>query len=240
MIWTICRRDLIFFFSTPLAWLVLFAWCLIINFIFYVFDLLPAFGSPTYQPLFYDSVNLGTKILVLLAPALTMNSFALERSQGTMQLLQTVPVREWQLLLGKFLSCWVMLLTLVLATLPQIIVLYFVSSLHCPSLCAAYLGYFLLSGLFAAIGVWISLIVDSPIAAYVLTFGAIIFLFLIGFLSEYDGIVGSIGHFLGLGSRLEGFISGNLSLGQIVFFICLIGVFLSFSITALRARRIYG
>ena len=240
MIWTICRRDLLYFFTTPLAWLVLMSWTLLINAIFFFFDLQPALTNPSYQPLFINSLSWGTKILFLLAPAITMNSFALERSQGTIQLLQTVPIREWQLLLGKFLSCWLMLLTLVAATLIQIIILYFVSDIHVPSLIAGYLGYILLSALFAAIGVWISLLVDSPIAAYVLTFGAIMILFLLGSFGATDSLLGNIGSFIGLTERFSAFMSGDLKLGCVVYFISMCGIFLLLAHGALRARRLHG
>lgn len=240
MIWTVCRRDLIYFFSTPLAWLVLMAWCLIINIAFYFFDVRPAHGAASYHPLFTASIQIGSLILSFLAPALTMNSFALERSQGTIQLLQTVPIKEWQLLLGKFLSCWLMLLTLVAATLIQIIILFFISDVHGPSLYAAYIGYILLSALFAAIGVWMSLLVDSPIAAYVLTFGVIILLFLFGSLAQSEGILGEIGSFIGINTRFRGFVTGDVQLGNIAYFICLSTIFLLLAFGALRARRIHG
>lgn len=241
MIWTICRRDLTYFFTTPLAWLVLLAWTALINLIFYFSDLLPALTTPSYSPLYHNSISWGTRILVLLAPALTMNSFAQERNQGTMELLQTVPIREWELLLGKFFSCWLMLMTLVAATLIQIIILFFISSIHAPSLLAGYISYALLCALFASIGVWISLLVDSPIAAYVLTFAMVMLLFLIGlFLSAQGELLNSIGSFIGLNQRLGELISGDMRLGNVFYFICMSLLFLLLAHGALKARRMHG
>ncbi len=240
MIWNICRRDLIYFFTTPLAWLVLMAWTAVINLVFYWLDFAPAFTRPSTYPIFYYSINTGVHFLVLLAPALTMNSFAQERSQGTIQLLQTVPIREWELIIGKFLSCWIMLLTLILATFIQIIVLYFVSEIHGPSLLSGYLGYISLSALLASIGIWISLLVDSPIAAYVLTLGVIAILFLIGWASDGDDVLSALGDFFGISSRIRSFLSGNVTLGSFLYFIGMAFIFLILAHGALRARRIHG
>ena len=102
------------------------------------------------------------------------------------------------------------------------------------------LGYFLLSALFAAIGVWISLLVDSPIAAYVLTFGVIILLFLLGSMAQAESVMGNIGSFVGINARFRGFISGDIQLGNIVYFFSFTGVFLLLAYGALRARRVHG
>ncbi|NRA40267.1 MAG: ABC transporter permease [Planctomycetes bacterium] len=204
-------------------------------------DLRPAIGAQQNSPLFLNSMYTGYMFLTLIAPAITMNSFALERSQGTMQLLQTVPIKEWQLVGGKFLASWIMLSSLVLATLVQPICLYFISEVHVYPLMAGYLGYIGLCLLFSSIGIWISLLVDSPIAAYVLTFGCIMLLHLFGLYSNgEEGILNSIGSFIGLGPRMNTFLSGDLQLGGILYFVGLSLVLLTLCHGALRARRIHG
>lgn len=241
MIWAICRRDLIYFFTTPLAWIVIMAWTLLINVVFYMGDLRPAIGTQQNAPLFLNSMYTGYMFLTLLAPALTMNSFALERSQGTMQLLQTVPIKEWQLIGGKFLASFIMLATLVASTLIQPLCLYFISEVHVYPLLAGYIGYLGLCVLFSSIGIWVSLLVDSPIAAYVLTFGCIMMLHLFGLYSDADpGILNSIGSFVGLGPRMSTFLNGDLQLGSMLYFISLSCVLLILCHGAMRARRIHG
>jgi ABC-2 type transport system permease protein len=175
-------------------------------------------------------------MLSLLAPAITMTSFAQERIQGTMQLLLTVPVREHHLVLGKFLAAFLVLASLVAATLVQPAILLMVSTVHGPHLAAGYLGLLLVCALFAALGVWISLLVDSPIAAYVLTFGAIAVLILIG-ISLHGG---PLGEALGLNERIAHFIRGEVRLGGVAYFAASTAACLLMAHGALLARRIHG
>ena len=105
--------------------------------------------------------------LIFLAPALTMNAFTAEKVQGTEQLLLTVPITERQLVLGKYLAILGMFSSLLVMTLIQPVLLYFVSDNGGMQLLAAYAGFILLITLLGALGAWISMLVDSPVAAYV-------------------------------------------------------------------------
>jgi ABC-2 type transport system permease protein len=238
-LWAICRRDVVAAFSTPLAWLVLACWTFLVNAIFvYTLHVVYQEGS-SGQPLFVNSLSLGIFFLTLLAPAITMNSFASERVQGTMQLLLTVPIREHQMLLGKFAAAFLILLSLVAAMLVQPLLLLFISEIHVAHVAAGYLGMVLSCAFFAALGVWISLLVDSPVAAYVLTFGAIMILQLVGIGGD-DGPLGPIGRAIGLHQRSSGFFTGQVRLGDALYFICGTSVFLVLAHASLTARRVHG
>ena len=177
--------------------------------------------------------------LSLLAPAVTMTSFAAERVQGTMQLLLTAPIREHQLVLGKFLASFLVLAALVASTLVQPLILLFISEVHPAQLCAGYLGLLLECAFFAALGCWISLLVDSPVAAYVLSFGAICVLMLIGLVGQ-DGALRPLAEALGLGNRVGPFFHGDVRLGNIVYFLGGTAGCLVLAHGALCARRIHG
>ena len=239
VIWAICRRDLVAAFTTPLAWLVLACWTLLTNGMF-TRTLDVVHGTTGAElPLFVDAMHLGVFFLALLAPAITMASFAAERVQGTMQLLLTVPIREHQLVLGKFLAAFLVLAALVAATLIQPLILIVISQVNVPHLLAGYLGLLLECVLFAALGVWISLLVDSPIAAYVLTFGAIAVLILVG-IAARDSWLHGAGEAIGLGERLSPFLAGEVRLGAVVYFLASGAGCLVLAHSALLARRING
>ena len=231
--WHIARRDLLAAFSTPLAWLVIACWTLLTNLLF--LRQIEAYhgtsGSP--EPLYLSPLSIGMLFLTLLAPALTMNSFAAERSQGTMQLLLTVPVREWHLVIGKFVA------SLALATLAQVIVLYVVSAIHIPQLLAGYCGFLLLAAFLSALGVWISLLVESPVVAYVLTFAVITVLYLVGVGSD-SGAMALVNRACGLMDRWSPFLAGEVVLANLVWFSAYIAGFLILAHAALSARRIHG
>jgi ABC-2 type transport system permease protein len=239
MIWSICRRDLIASFTAPMAWLVLACWSLLVNGVF-LWTLYNVHGTPGAQaPLYTTPLNWGVFFLVLLAPAVTMGSFTQERAQGTMQLLLTVPVREYQLVLGKFLAAFGVLLSLVVATLVQPLVLLFISEVALPHLLAGYCGLVLACALFAALGIWISLLVDTVIAAYVITFAAIAVLVLLGALGD-QGWYGAVGKAMGLAQRAGPFFRGELRLGNVAWFLGLAAGALVMAHSALSARRIHG
>jgi len=239
IVWAICRRDLVAAFTAPMAWLVLACWTMLVNgvFMWTLYKVHNTAGASV--PLFSTSFTWGVFFLVLLAPAITMGSFTQERAQGSMQLLLTVPIREWQLVLGKFCASFGVLLSLVVATAVQPITLLFVSEVHLPQLVAGYLGLVLACGLFAALGVWISLLVDTAIVAYVITFAAIAVLVMLGVLAG-PGWHGAIGEVMGLTSRSGPFFRGEVRLGGVVWFLSLTAGALVMAHAALTARRIHG
>ncbi|MBA3684641.1 MAG: ABC transporter permease subunit [Planctomycetes bacterium] len=239
-LWSIARRDLLAAFGSPLAWLVLACWAFVTNGWFVFLVLYPIHGTQgSEQPLFVDTLGVGVVLLTLLAPALTMNSFASERSQGTMQLLLTVPVREIHLVLGKFLAAWLILGALVAATFAQIAVLVLVSAIQVPHLVAGYLGLLLTCAFFAGLGVWISILVDSVVAAYVLTFGAIAVLLLVSAVGQV-GALGWINRGFSLMDRARPFFTGEIRLAGIAWFVAGTAAFLTLAHAALCARRIHG
>lgn len=237
IIWAICRRDAVAAFTTPLAWLVLACWTALIDtwFILVLHDLHGTAGSST-TPLFVDSLHLGAWLLVLLAPAITMTSFATERAQGTLQLLLTVPVQEHQIVIGKFLAAFTVIAALVAATLVLPLTLAVVSAVHGPQLVAGYLGLLLAGAFFAAVGIWISLLVDSPVAAYVLTFGVIAVLHMVGWMGATPGLQ-SVAEALGLGPRINPFFAGEVRLGGVAYLLCGTTAALLAAVQALRAKR---
>lgn len=238
-IYSIARRDLLQAFTTPLAWLVLACWCLLTNGVF-VWGLFQVHGTAgSGAPLFVNALYAGVFFLTLLAPALSMTSFSGERLQGTMQLLLTVPIKEWHLIAGKFLGVLGVLVALVCSTISHPLVLTFISAVNLPHLLAGYLGLLLACGLFAALGVWISLLVDTPIAAYVITFAVIAVLILLGLL-EQAAVFGPVGQAIGLTPRVGPFFRGEIRLGNVLFLLSATGGCLVLAHASLCARRIHG
>ncbi len=228
VIWAICRRDAVAAFTTPLAWLVLACWTALIDtmFVLVLHDVHGTAGAT--DPLFVDGLRLGGWLLVLLAPAITMTSFASERAQGTLQLLLTVPVREHQVVIGKFLAACAVVAALIAATAVLPLTLMLVSAVHAPQLAAGYLGLALAGAFYAALGVWISLLVDSPVAIAVLH--------LVGWTAATPGFQG-LAEAVGLGPRIAPFFAGEIRLGGVAYLACGTAAALLAAVQALRAKR---
>ena len=236
----LARRDLRAAAAAPLLWLILAAWLGVVHGAF-VLTLLNVHGrsGASATPLYVDALWWGGLVLALFAPALTMNSWASERSQGTWQLLMTVPQRELDLVLGKFLAAWGLMLVLLAATLGLPATLAVISDVSAPHAFACYVGLALLAAFLAALGTWIGLIVEGPVAAYVVTFGVVAVLWLAGVGGD-DGPLGLISITVGLGSRIGPFLSGRLALSDISWFVAGAGIFLLLAHGAIVAQRQSG
>lgn len=116
--------------------------------------------------------SLGPYVFIFLIPAITMRSFAEERKSETMELLLTKPLTDWDIILGKFFACFVLVL---FALLPTIIYYFSVSALgnptgniDTPGVIGSYIGLALLAGVFCSVGIVASSITSNQIVAFIL------------------------------------------------------------------------
>lgn len=219
-IWAIARRDLLAAFTTPLAWLVLAAWCLITG----VLTMLAVDSARTLAPgVPVTTTVLGnaTWFLVLLAPALSMTSFSSERQQGTMVLLHTAPLPGLSIVLGKTLAVWIQLLSLVAVSGLLVTGLAMLGQPPGGEVIAAAIGLVLATALLAATGVVISLVVDNPVASYVLTAGAVALSLLLGAIASNPAVsplLRSAAAGVAIGQHLNDFSNGIIALADVAWF----------------------
>lgn len=116
--------------------------------------------------------SLGPYVFIFLIPAITMRSFAEERKAGTMELLLTKPLTDWDIVLGKFVACFLLVL---FALLPTVIYYFSVSALGIPAgnidtpgVIGSYIGLALLAGVFCSVGIVASSITSNQIVAFIL------------------------------------------------------------------------
>ena len=116
--------------------------------------------------------NLTPYVLLFLIPAVTMRSLAEEVKNGTIELLLTKPLSNWQLVLGKFWANWVLVLLTLLPTLLYCFTIYQlgnpVGNLDLGAIISSYVGLALLSAVFVAVGLWASSLTDNQIVAFVI------------------------------------------------------------------------
>lgn len=116
--------------------------------------------------------SLGPYVFIFLIPAITMRSFAEETKAGTLELLLTKPLTDWDIVLGKFLACFLLVL---FALLPTVIYYFSVSALgnpagniDTPGVIGSYIGLALLAGVFCSVGIVASSITANQIVAFIL------------------------------------------------------------------------
>jgi ABC-2 type transport system permease protein len=244
-IWTIAKREYDHYFITPIAYIVAFAILLTVGVIFainlfgYMQYALTNPGSvPDVQPVTGSFVFL----LVLSAPALTMRLLSDEARMGTLELLLTAPIRDFELVAGKWLGAMLYILTLVAVTVVYPIIMnnFIDPGIDWRLVGAAYLGLILIAGSFLALGTGISALFTNQIAAFFATLITFVFLWwLVGFPAQViQGTSANFFQYLSMQSHYyDNMVRGDLFLSDIIYFLSLIALGLFTGTVAVEMRR---
>lgn len=184
-------------------------------------------------------------VFLFLIPAITMNAFSEEKQQGTLELLTTKPLTDFQIVGGKYLAC---LCLIVLALLPTVIYYFSVHYLGSPrgnidtgAVIGSYIGLFFLAAIFAAIGIWVSSLTSNQIVAFISTaFMCFIFYWAFDFLSQlpmfYGKIDGTIKN-IGIDEHYQNISKGRIDTRDVIYFLSVIGLFIWLTIVSLDKRK---
>jgi len=242
-IWIIARKEFSQYFISPIAYSVAFLLLGIMGILF-TYTLLTLQNNPTTTSV-PDSRNIAYGVgflLMLFSPALTMRLIADEVRMGTMELLLTAPLRDHEMVVGKWLGALMFLLLLVAITLvfPFILDRMTVNGIDHLLLISNYIGVILVASALLGLGVGISALFSNQIAAFFTTLALFIVLWwLIGApanLLPAGG--GEIFTYLSLSSHFsDSFIQGSISLSSIVYFLSVTAIGLFVGSTAVEIRR---
>jgi ABC-2 type transport system permease protein len=180
-------------------------------------------------------------ILLFIMPMLTMGLFSEEKKRGTIELLLTAPLTDLQVVLGKFFAAGAFYLILLLSTWIPMGVLYLYGSPASGPILTAYLGLLLYGLAILAIGLFISTLTENQIIAAILSFGAIMVLWLVDVVAQNSESATSKGvlTYLSILSHLDDFMKGVLASSNVIFYVSLMlmALFLTYrSIDSLRWR----
>lgn len=187
--------------------------------------------------------TLGPYVFVFLIPAITMKSFAEERKLGTMELLLTKPLSDWDILLGKFLAAVVLVF---FALLPTLIYYYTVYALGNPvgnvdssGTAGSYIGLFLLGAIFCSIGILASSVTNNQIVAFLLA-AFLCFLFYSGF-DSFSALIlagdqGLLIKQFGILYHYESLSRGLIDSRDVIYFVSVCSVFLLATKTVMGSR----
>ncbi|MBT3269478.1 ABC transporter permease subunit [Candidatus Poribacteria bacterium] len=241
----IYRRELRAYFVSPIAYFVLIPFLFVCGFFFWsAFSYYARARYPNAPTeLMAGMLQTMSMILVLVTPVLTMRTFAEEKRSGTMELLITSPVREVEVVLGKFLASWTLLIIMLAATLPYPIYVHRYGNPDNGPIVTGYLGLVLLGACLIALGLMASSATRNQIVAAVTTFGLGLLLWVITFLPQSvgsfeayktlrSGIV-----YLSLQQHLEDFTRGVIVLKDVFFYISFAAVCLFLTVTSVVSGR---
>lgn len=233
---SITRKELDSYFGSPMALIFLGAFLAVTLFTFFWVDTFFARGLADVRPLF----GWMPLLLIFLVAALTMRQWSEEQRAGTLEMLLTLPVRPWQLVVGKFLAVLTLVALALALTLPLVITVAMLGPLDWGPVIGGYLAALLLASAYAAIGLFISSRTDNQIVALIVTalLGGI--LYLIGTTnvsSLFGGATGSVLRSLGTGSRFESIERGVIDLRDLAYYLSITLFFLVLNTFSVDSKR---
>lgn len=243
-IWTIAKREYQLYFNGPIAYAVAFLFFLILGLTFFQ-NVRQAVISALYQQAYTPTVQVITGgvmifLLIFTMPAITMRLLAEENRTGTMELLLTSPVRDAELVIGKWLGGFLFMFTLLAATLIYSFILNLLvdPGIDQGLLVASYLGLTLMLMSLVAVGVAVSSFFSNQIAAFFVSLAIVLALWLMQSSPSDTGSVASeLIKYLNFIEHYINFYNGVIDLRDIVYYLSLTAIGLFVGSTAVEMRR---
>jgi ABC-2 type transport system permease protein len=181
---TVFRREFRSYFDSPVAYVFLVAFLVLIGFMTFGVAMFYERRQADLAPFFFWH----PWVYLLLVPASTMGLWADERRTGTIELLLTLPITLWEALIGKFLAAWAFIAIALALTFPVVATTAWLGDPDTGAVFCGYLGSFLLAGAATAIGVFASSLSRSQVIGFVAALGITFALLIVGF----DPVVNAI------------------------------------------------
>ena len=248
MIWVIARREFGAMFLAPLAWVILAVIQIILGYMFLTnldnfFLLQPQLLQLQNTPGVTDIVvtplmQVAAIILLMVMPLLTMRSIAEEKRNRSLTLLISAPVSMTEIVLGKFLGLMLFVLVLVSMLMLMPLSLYLGTTPDVGKLMSIYIGMLLLLGAFSAIGLYLSSLTENQTIAAVGSFGILLMLWIIDWLSGTVNSGQSVLAYLSLLQHHESMLQGVFDSSDVAYYLILIVGFLGLTIRQLDRERL--
>jgi ABC-2 type transport system permease protein len=218
----IARRELRFYFDSPIAYIVLVAFLLVSGWIF--FSQLFLIGRADLRPLFAPSPFSPSMLLVILVPAVTMRQVSEERKTGTIELLTTMPLRDSEIIAGKFLAALTLVSVALWLTFGYAFTVASLGPLDWGATLAGYIGLFLFASALAGIGLFCSATTDNQIVAFIIGFIVCAALYLVYWLQFFlPGALAGLVDYLSISSHLANLARGVIDTRDVIYYLSLTG-----------------
>jgi ABC-2 type transport system permease protein len=237
----IAHKELKSYFASPIAYIVLGFFALMFGFFFYslllYFDRQGMQGGPTVnvneqllRPVFLNA----TVIFLFVLPMVTMRTYAEEKRSGTMELLLTAPLTDFQIIMGKFLGAMGLFASMLALSLIHVGIVFWRGNPEFWPVATTYLGVLLMGGCFVALGLLISSLTKNQIVAGMATFGVFLMLWVINWIASFVGPTAqSVLNYLSITDHLDDFTKGIIDTKHLVYY----GSFIAFGLF-LTARSV--
>lgn len=233
----IFKKELRSYFASPIAYIFLVVFLIVSQWLFFRAFFLN--GQVTMRPFF----NLVPWIFLIVLPALTMRLWADERKGGGMELLLTLPLRDYEPVIGKFKAAFFMLIITLILTLPLTLTVSALGNVDGGEVIGGYLGALLLGGTIIAFGAFMSSITKNQIVAFLLSVAFSFIFLIIGqdyVLTPFSGFLAGVLNFVSFLPHYQTLGTGLIDLGDVMYFIGMIFFFLFLNTKVLESRQYKG
>jgi ABC-2 type transport system permease protein len=251
----ICRRELSSYFASPVAYVVLMFFLLIAGWFFYaMMSYFSLISMQMMQQQFRGMMPLNVTeavirplfgnlsvVFIFLLPALTMRTFSEEKKSGTIELLLSYPIRDGELVAGKYTATLILLLIMLAATAVYPLFVGWASGWSSPELgplLSAYLGLLLMGASFLAFGLFASTLTENQIVSFVITLVTLLMFWVLGWAATFVGATaGAVVNHLSFIQHFENFAKGVIDTADLTYYLSFIAFFLFLTLRSLESKN---
>jgi ABC-2 type transport system permease protein len=230
----ISGRELKAFFASPTAYIVVSLFLLIAGGLFWL-DYFQAVTTELSLRAFFGQAPF---FMGFFAPAVTMGLISEEKRSGTLEMLMTLPVRDGEVIIGKFLGAMGLIAAVLAATFVYPLTLAGLGDLEWGPVIGGYIGLLLLGGAYCAIGIMVSSWTKDQIISILVAFFLCFLLYILGHLAQVaGGGVGEALYWLSTSAHFENIARGVIDLRDVLYYLSLMAIGLTVATVTLSARR---
>jgi len=229
---TIFKKELRSYFNSAVAYVVIVVFLAVVGWLYTSSMFLVNVAS---LRMMFEWIPL---VFLFVVPAVTMRLLAEEKKSGTIELLTTKPLRDWEIVAGKFLAAWALIALTILPTLIYYITVAFLGDIDNGPVIGGYLGLLLMSGVYVAIGLLASSLTENQIVAFIVGLLLMFVFFMMDkVLIFVPDFMTSVVEYLGIDFHFSNIARGVIDSRDIVYFCSLLGFTLYLSVISLERRN---
>ena len=229
---TIARREIQSYFNSAIAYVVVVVFLAIVGW-FHTSSLF--LSNVATLRLMFELVPI---VFLFVVPAITMRLLSEENKSGTIELLTTKPLNDYEIVLGKFLAAWALVGVALILTLVYYFTIASLGKVDNGPVIGGYFGLMLTAGVYVAVGLLASSLTENQVVAFILGFVFIFILFMLDKVLMYvPQSLASIVEFLGIDYHFANVARGVIDSRDVIYFLSLLGFMLYLTVVSLGRRR---
>jgi ABC-2 type transport system permease protein len=248
----IAQKELKSYFASPIAYIVLGLFAFVYGYFYAVMfsyfmqmSMRGAMGGApamnVNQDMLRPVVQNMLVVLLFVMPLITMRTYSEEKRSGTIELLLTAPLTDFQIIMGKFLGAMGLFAAMMVVTVPHVLILFAYGHPEWKPIVTSYFGLLLFGGCFISLGLFISSLTNNQIVAAVVTFSVFLMLWVINWLgSVSSGWVADVTNYLSIVDQLDDFTKGVIDTSHLIYYLSFISFGLFLTAKAVDTERWRG